>query len=174
MGSSHTPFPLDQPCLVALTPKPNPCKTPINAPFREGCNDGRLMLQRCADADCRRYVHYPRACFPHCGGGDLDWVEASGKGRVVSWTMVHRPHYAGFGPEAPYVFLAVALAEGPLMYSRLAGTAPEDLVDRSVRAVFVDHGPDRKVPFSETGTTDAAVSITKRAPSRARRASSSR
>ena len=42
------------------------------------------------------------------------------------------------------------------------------------RAVFVDHGPDRKVPFFETGTTDAAVSITKRAPSRARRASSSR
>ena len=26
--------------------------------------------------------------------------------------MVHRPHHAGFGPEAPYVFVAVALAEG--------------------------------------------------------------
>ena len=79
-----------------MIPKPSPRKTPISAPFREGCNDGRLMLQRCADADCERYVYYPRACCPHCGGGDLDWVEASGKGRVVSWTMVHRPHHAGF------------------------------------------------------------------------------
>ena len=132
-----------------VTPKPNPRMTPINAPFWEGCNDGRLMLQRCAGADCERYVYYPRACCPHCGSGDLDWVEASGRGRVVSWTMVHRPHHAGFGPEAPYVFVAVALAEGPLMYSRLAGTASEDLIGRSVRAVFVDHGPEQKVPFFE-------------------------
>ena len=132
-----------------MIPKPNPRKTPINAPFWEGCNDGRLMLQRCTAPDCKRYVYYPRACCPHCGCGDLDWVEASGKGRVASWTLVHRPHHAGFGPEAPYVFLAVALAEGPLMYSRLAGTLPPDLVGRSVRAVFVDHDPDRKMPFFE-------------------------
>ena len=63
--------------------------------------------------------------------------------------MVHRPHHAGFAPDAPYVFLAVALAEGPLMYSRLAGTPPDDLVGRSVRAVFVEHGSDQKVPFFE-------------------------
>ena len=132
-----------------MNPKPSPRKTPISAPFWEGCNDGRLMLQRCADADCERYVYYPRACCPHCGGGALDWVEVSGKGRVISWTMVHRPHHAGFGAEAPYVFVAVALAEGPLMYSRLAGAPPENLIGRSVRAVFVVHGPDRKVPFFE-------------------------
>ena len=132
-----------------MIPKPSPRKTPISAPFWEGCNDGRLMLQRCADADCERYVYYPRACCPHCGGGALDWVEVSGKGRVISWTMVHRPHHAGFGAEAPYVFVAVALAEGPLMYSRLAGAPPENLIGRSVRAVFVVHGPDRKVPFFE-------------------------
>lgn len=53
--------------------------------------------------------------------------KASGQGRVVSWTMMHRPHHAGFGPEAPYVFVAVALAERPLMYSRLAGMPAGDL-----------------------------------------------
>ena len=132
-----------------MAPKPNPRNTPINAPFWEGCNSGRLMLQRCTAADCERYVYYPRACCPHCGGGDLDWVEASGKGHVASWTLVHRPHHAGFGRETPYVFLAVTLAEGPLMYSRLAGTPPRDLVGRPVRAVFVEHGPDRKMPFFE-------------------------
>ena len=40
-------------------------------------------------------------------------------------------------------------AEGPLMYSRLAGTAPEELIGRPVRAVFVVHGPEQKVPFFE-------------------------
>ena len=129
--------------------KPSPRKTPISAPFWEGCNNSRLMLQRCVSTGCESYVYYPRACCPHCGGGDLDWVEASGKGRVVSWTMVHRPHHAGFGAEAPYVFVAVALAEGPLMYSRLAGTPPENLIGRSVRAVFILHGPEQKVPFFE-------------------------
>ena len=65
----------------------------------------------------------------------------------------HRPHHAGFGPEAPYVFAAVELAEGPLMYSRLAGRPPEDLIGRSVRSVFVDHGPEQKVPFFELDDT---------------------
>ena len=67
--------------------------------------------------------------------------------------MVHRPHHEGFGPEAPYVFAAVELAEGPLMYSRLAGRPPEDLIGRSVRSVFVDHGPQQKVPFFELDDT---------------------
>ena len=35
------------------------------------------------------------------------------------------------------------------MYSRLAGTPSEDPVGRSVRAVFVEHGPGQKVPFFE-------------------------
>ena len=133
-----------------MTPKPNPRKTPISAPFWEGCNDGRLMLQRCAGADCERYVYYPRACCPHCGSGDLDWVEASGRGRVVSWTMVHRPHHAGFGPEAPYAFLAVALAEGPLMYSRLAGDGAGGS-DRPFRS----RGVRRSRPGAEGGRSSS-------------------
>ena len=39
--------------------------------------------------------------------------------------------------------------EGPLMYSRLAGTRPENLIGRSVRAVFVAHSPDQMAPFFE-------------------------
>ena len=35
------------------------------------------------------------------------------------------------------------------MYSRLAGTVPEDLAGRPVRAVFVTHGPEQKAPFFE-------------------------
>ena len=51
------------------------------------------------------------------------------------------------------MFAAVELAEGPLMYSRLAGRPPEDLIGRSVRSVFVDHGPEQKVPFFELDDT---------------------
>ena len=39
------------------------------------------------------------------------------------------------------------------MYSRLAGTAPEELIGRPVRAVFVVHGPEQKVPFFELDDT---------------------
>ena len=61
-----------------------------------------------------------------------------------------RPHHAGFGlGSALRVRSAVALAEGPLTYSRLAGMSAEDLVGRSVRVVFVEHGPGQKVPFFE-------------------------
>ncbi len=102
-----------------MTQAPQPRITDINRPFWDGCRAGRLMLQRCGDAACGRFVFYPRVCCPYCGGGSLDWQQASGAGRLQSWTVVHRPGHAAFMADVPYVFAAVTLAEGPLMYGRI-------------------------------------------------------
>jgi hypothetical protein len=78
------------------------------------------------------------------------------------------PHLARLGPQrhavlgvdppTPGIHLAIppwspslCFAVGP--HSRLAGTTPGDLVGRSVRAVFVAHGPEQKVPFFELDDT---------------------
>lgn len=131
--------------------KPLPRVNSINRPFWEGCNRGELVLQKCDDSACKRFVYYPRVCCPYCGGGDLTWKPVSGRGRIVTFTIVHRPQHKSFFDEVPYFVIAVELEEGPLMYSRLAANppSPERLLRRSVRVVFNDYMPQQKLPYFE-------------------------
>lgn len=125
--------------------KPQPRITELNRPFWNGCNEGRLLIQRCPA--CAKAIFYPRVCCPFCQHGTLEWVAAAGTGKVISHTTVHRTHHDGFNAEAPYVFAAIALEEGPCIYAQLAG-APVDgatLVGRAVKAQFVPHGPQQKI-----------------------------
>ncbi len=98
---------------------PQPRITEVNQPFWDGCREGRLMLQRCADPACGCFVFYPRVCCPYCGGGTLTWERVSGAGKLQSWTVIHRPGHEAFIRDVPYLFAAVMLAEGPLIYGRL-------------------------------------------------------
>lgn len=125
--------------------KPQPRITPHNQPFWSGCNENRLMIQHCGA--CGRHVFYPRVCCPFCHEDRLSWVQASGRGKVISHTTIRRTHHDGFNADAPYVFAAVALEEGPCMYAQMPG-APLDavsLVGMDVTALFVPHGPDQKI-----------------------------
>jgi uncharacterized OB-fold protein len=129
--------------------RPNPRINSINRPFWEGCSSGELRLQRCLDKACRKWVYFPRVCCPHCGGGDLAWETASGRGAIVSFTVVRRPQHPSFFPDAPYVFAAIRLAEGPLMYSRIEDVPVDapDLLHREVEVTFAAHTPTQKLPF---------------------------
>jgi uncharacterized OB-fold protein len=117
---------------------PQPRITEVNRPFWDGCRAGKLMLQRCAEPSCGRFVFYPRVCCPYCGGGALEWKQVSGAGRLQSWTVVHRPGHESFMAEVPYVFAAVILAEGPLIFGRLLvpPEAPSLAIDVDVHIVF--------------------------------------
>ncbi len=130
----------------ARPPMPRP--TAVNRPFFEGCNAGVLRIQRCAAPACRRPVFYPRVCCPHCGHGALGWIECSGRGRVISYTVVHRPGHDAFLADAPYVFAAIGLEEGPTLYARveIAPDAVAGLVGRAVRAVFREYTAGQKLP----------------------------
>lgn len=129
--------------------KPQPRINDINRPFWQACNEDRLLIQQCQSSACGKWVYFPRVCCPHCGGGDLAWKEASGKGTVETFTVIRRPQHPSFFPEAPYYFIAVRLEEGPLMYSRLDHPyEPDlDLMGRKVKAVHTPHGARQKLPF---------------------------
>jgi uncharacterized protein len=127
--------------------KPVPRIDAINAPFWNACNEDRVLIQRCTAPDCRKFVYYPRVCCPHCHKGDLEWTEVSGQGRIATYTIIHRPHHDGFLDEVPYVFAAVTLDEGPIIYGRVVGEVAgnEPLIGQSVEPVFVQHTPDQKL-----------------------------
>jgi uncharacterized OB-fold protein len=129
--------------------RPLPHQTKVTAPFWDGCNRSKLLLQRCSDAACGKFVFYPRVCCPYCHGGNLEWREASGNGRILTYTLVHRPQHEAFYPEAPVTFIAVALDEGPLIYSQLLDRASPDekLIGKAVRASFVEVAPGARLPY---------------------------
>ena len=133
--------------------KPQPRVTEVNRAFWEGCNDGRLTMQRCRNPDCRKTVFYPRVCCPHCRGAELDWVDVGRRGRIVSHTTVHRPHHDGFIAEVPYVFAAIEI-EGAILYAQVL-EAPADatsLIGRAVSVDFAPHGPDRRIAVFRLAT----------------------
>jgi len=101
-----------------------PSPTPLSEPYWQGCRDGVLRLQHCSG--CGRYQFYPRNLCSHCSGRELVWRDASGRGRVATFTVVRR----GVSPayEAPYIVALIDLAEGPRMMSWLVDTGPEDVV----------------------------------------------
>ncbi|MFQ5757051.1 MAG: Zn-ribbon domain-containing OB-fold protein [Acidiferrobacterales bacterium] len=128
--------------------RPTPRRTTISEPFWKACNEGILTLQRCRSQTCGRYIFYPRVCCPNCGGGELEWQQVSGRGRIRSFTKVHRPLHESFQGEVPIYFVAVTLDEGPILYSRLQERPASDdgLLDASVRAVFEKSGTDQALP----------------------------
>ena len=49
----------------------------------------------------------------------FSWEEASGLGRLKSFSVVHKPGHPGWAPVAPYVVGLVELDEGPTMLSHI-------------------------------------------------------
>src|SRR3972149_11676871 len=79
-------------------------------PFWEYCKRHELRLQKCKD--CGAYIWHPRRFCGDCLSDNTEWVKASGKGTVYTYTIV-RPAYArGWHEEIPYVVAYIELEEG--------------------------------------------------------------
>ncbi|MBL8543355.1 MAG: OB-fold domain-containing protein [Hyphomonadaceae bacterium] len=109
--------------------------------FFDYLRQGRFMLQRAVSDG--RYVFYPRAVAPGDGAA-LEWIEASGLGRVYSTTVVRKKP-----PEPSYNVALIDLAEGPRMMSRVEGIAPEAVaIGMAVKARIDASGEEPVVVFT--------------------------
>ena len=116
-------------------PKPLPVITEENRPFWEGCQQEKLLLQYCER--CQRYQFYPRLYCMQCGADRLSWVEASGRGVIYSYTIIHQNKSPEFVHDTPYNVAIIQLEEGPRLMSNIVDVAPGDLrVDLPVMVVF--------------------------------------
>ena len=50
---------------------------------------------------------------------NVAWLDASGNGRVHSWTVTHHAFHPGFKPDLPYTLVTVDLDEGVRMKAQL-------------------------------------------------------
>ena len=94
-----------------------PIYEPLNMTFWEAAEQGELKIQHCAA--CGNHVFYPRPICPHCWADALEWVTASGKGRLKSFSEIWKPGHPGWVPAAPYLVGLVELDEGPTLLSHI-------------------------------------------------------
>lgn len=101
--------------------RPSPKITPLSAPYWEAAAQGRLLLQKCTG--CGKVRHYPRMLCDACHSFGTEWVQASGRGKVHSWTVCHHAFHPAFLSELPYTLVTVDLEEGVRALGRWRGDA---------------------------------------------------
>jgi uncharacterized protein len=98
--------------------RPLPHPTELSQAYWKGTAEGRLRIQTCAN--CGKLRHYPRWLCDACHSFEVRWTEASGRGRVYSWTVAHHPFHPAFAGELPYTLVTVDLEEGVRAVGRYA------------------------------------------------------
>ena len=129
--------------------RPLPHPTSLTQPFWEACRNHRLTVQRCES--CGTYVFIPQAFCPACLSTELAWVESSGHGNIVTFTVVWRAQTPVF--EVPYVVAVVRLDEGYEMMTNIVDVEAEDVtIGAPVGVRYVDVTPDVTLPcFAPVG-----------------------
>ena len=135
--------------MEADRPIPNPM-TPEAKPYWDGLRQGKLMLPSCTD--CRKPFLYPRVICPTCGGRNIAWTQASGKGRLYSFEIAHQVLNKAMKVTPPFVLAMVELAEGPRLLSNLINVEPDPKVvrcDMPVQIVFHKLTDEVTIPLFE-------------------------
>jgi len=85
-------------------------------------------------------IWYPKGVCTECGSTDLEWIEASGRGEVYSYSTTWRA-FGEYAQAAPYVVAYVELAEGPRVLTNIVGCEPSAIsIGDPVVAVFENTG----------------------------------
>jgi uncharacterized OB-fold protein len=117
----------------AAPPKYIPDPDGLAIAFYERLAAGTLAFQRCCD--CGAFRHPPRYRCASCGSPAYEWVASSGRGRILTWSVTHRPIDPGWAAEIPYATLVVEMEEGVRVVGAPRSLAPADLAfDLPVRA----------------------------------------
>ena len=110
-------------------PAPLPIPTSETAPFWRAALECRLEIQHCRA--CARHQFYPRRFCTQCLSDQIAWVQASGRGRIYTFTVCHVAAHPAFEARVPYAIAMVELDEGVRM---LAGIVDSDLTRLAVGA----------------------------------------
>src|SRR5262249_14114262 len=102
--------------------------SPETEAYWDAAAKGKLLVKKCTA--CGQFHHYPRALCPFCFSDKTEWVEASGKGTIYSYSVMRRA-------PVPYAMAYVTLAEGPRMVTKMVvGVCDRLRVAGGVRVVY--------------------------------------
>lgn len=113
--------------------------------YWQSAAEGRLVLQRCSG--CGEYQFYPRALCASCAG-ETEWVEASGRGTLHTYTVIRQNRSRAFAGLSPYVVGIVELEEGVRMMSNIVDCDLDALeIGMPLEVVILKATDDVGLPF---------------------------
>ena len=127
---------------------------PLNdTSYEQFLNEGKIMGSKCKK--CGSLALPPRPICVSCFGGEMEWVQFKGTGKLAAFTSitVAPPYMAkeGFGRNNPYVVGVVELEERVKTVARIVGVdakKPELIrVGTPLKAEFLEkgEGPEKKM-----------------------------
>jgi uncharacterized protein len=123
--------------------RPRPAVTRDNAFWFDGARAHTLLIQRCAS--CGTLRHPPLPACGACQSLEWDSLEASGRGILYSFVVVHYPQVEPF--DYPLPIGLVELEEGTRVVANLAGITPGELrIGLPLVATFVDYDAGLSLP----------------------------
>lgn len=112
---------------------------PETEPFWQAASEGQLLVKKCSD--CGEVHYYPRAICPHCLGDRTEWLTATGRGTIYSYSTMGKA-------ESAYTLAYVTLDEGVTMLTNLIDSDPAALaIGQPVSVVFVSTEGGPPVPM---------------------------
>lgn len=144
--------------------RPRPAVNLDNAFYFDALRAGRLVCQQCSD--CSEFRHPPVPCCPRCHSFAWQETPLSGRGELITYTVLHHPVMPPFA--AGYIVGLVEFAEGVRIVMNLE-IAEEDVaigMEVEVRAIpydpeltlpagFIPGAPSDVLSSTETGGTAA-------------------
>ncbi len=117
-------------------------ETQLVAKFLEELKNERLMGTRCRKCGAK---YLPPRAHCKCDSADMEWFEASRRGKILTYTSVGSPPQS-MSKHAPYIVAIAELKDGPRLLARLTGVTLERLrVGMPVQVVSRPVSADRIV-----------------------------
>jgi len=144
----------ERPPTRAGVDRPQPVPTAESAAYWQAALEGRLKIQYCPA--CARHQFYPRRFCTQCLSDQIEWVQASGRGTVYTFTVCHVAAHPAFESGVPYAIGMIELDEGVRM---LAGIVPSGLehlaIGAPVEVCFERIGEEIALPMFRLTAGDA-------------------
>ena len=117
---------------------PSPSRSVENEALWAAANEERLMIPRCGDTG--KFFWYPRNISPYTLSDNVEWVAASGKGTIYTYSIMRRA-------DPNYAIAYVTLEEGVTMMTNIVDCDFDSLaIGQAVELAFYTTEDGQKVP----------------------------
>ena len=111
-------------------PFPVPEVSDLDRPFWDAVQQDKLLLQKCLD--CNQLQFFPRPICVQCYSSNLDWHQASGLGKVYTYSPVYASPHPAVQKHIettgmPTIFSIIELDEGLRIISEIVGCSPDEV-----------------------------------------------
>ena len=119
-----------------------PVRTPETDLFWDAANEEILLYAKCSN--CNKTHYYPRKICPFCFSTKIDFLKASGRATVYSFSLFVKG-------DPPYISAWVMLEEGVAVLTNIIECDSELIeIGTEVHVVFRLVGGDQKIPVFTT------------------------